>query len=65
MKLFTPIEIAKMFGVSAGTIRGYESKGVVPKRLPSGYRKYTIENIREFIKLFGYEPTNYDKIINE
>ncbi len=42
LKLYTPRQVADMFGVCTNTIRNFEkTNGIIPLRLPSGYRKYT------------------------
>jgi len=65
MKLFKPSEIAIFFGVNANTIRRYEKQGIVPLRLPSGYRKYTIQNIKDLVNLMGYESNEVKKILKD
>ena len=43
---------AHVLGVSSQTLRNYEKKGIlVPNRLPSGYRIYNINHIKEAINL--------------
>ena len=58
MKTYTPKQVAEMFGVNAMTIRRYEKFGIIPMRLPSGYRKYTDEDIEKIKKLFNNETKN-------
>jgi DNA-binding transcriptional MerR regulator len=56
MKLYTPKQVAEMFGVNPQTIRRYEHVyGVTPLRLPSGFRKYTEEHVEQLKKIFKYE----------
>lgn len=47
-------ELARRFGINPKTIRYYEEVGLLPRaaRLPSGYRKYTEEDVErlEFIR---------------
>ncbi|MCK9574836.1 MAG: MerR family DNA-binding transcriptional regulator [Candidatus Pacearchaeota archaeon] len=65
MTLYTPAQVAKLFGVSTNTIRNYESQGIIPKRLPSGYRKYTIQNIKELVDLLGIDSDEIKKILTD
>jgi DNA-binding transcriptional MerR regulator len=55
MKSYTPKEVADMFGVSTMTIRRYEKYGITPKRLPSGFRRYSEDDVKEFKKIFDNE----------
>lgn len=56
LKLYTPRQIADMFGVSTNTIRNLEkTHNIIPLRLPSGYRKYTEDNVKAIKKLFNFE----------
>jgi len=64
IEFYTPAQVAKMFGVNANTIRRYEKHGIIPVRLPSGFRKYTIQNIRDLVKLIGYESDDVKKLLS-
>jgi len=56
LKTYTPRQVADMFGVCTNTIRNFEkTHGIIPLRLPSGYRKYTEKNIEDLKKIFNYE----------
>lgn len=55
IKLYTPKQIADIFGVCSNTIRRYEKKfNIVPILLPSGFRRYTEDHLNKFKKIFGY-----------
>ncbi|MGH2968673.1 MAG: cupin domain-containing protein [Solirubrobacteraceae bacterium] len=56
-------QVARILGVSAGVVRGWESEGLIaPIRTPSGYRIYTardldrLHSIRDLILVEGLNP---------
>ena len=53
MAYLTIGKVAKKMGVGVETIRYYERSGILskPDRLPSGYRVYTEENIKQLLFL--------------
>lgn len=45
-KLYSIADAARLIGVSAMTLRRWDSKGLIPvARLPSGYRRFSQEQI--------------------
>lgn len=55
-KLLTISQAADMLGVSVGTLRSWADKGLIKMiRLPSGYRRFTVEEIDETRRQMGYE----------
>ncbi|MBM7633192.1 MerR family DNA-binding transcriptional regulator [Geomicrobium sediminis] len=66
MKVYKPIEIARIVGVSTSALRHYESWGIVPKpeRFENGYRKYTdvhlayFRCLRAMFPAFGHALTS-------
>lgn len=47
---------AELLGVSVGTLRAWADKGLIRAiRLPSGYRRFTREEIEETRRQMGYE----------
>lgn len=55
-KLLTISQAAELLGVSAGTLRSWADKGLVKMiRLPSGYRRFTVEEIDEKRREMGYD----------
>lgn len=55
-KLLSIGKAAELLGVSVGTLRAWADKGLVHAiRLPSGYRRFTREEIDEMRRQMGYE----------
>ena len=55
-KLLSIGKAAELLGVSVGTLRAWADKGLVHAiRLPSGYRRFTREEIEETRRQMGYE----------
>jgi excisionase family DNA binding protein len=55
-KLLSIGEAAQLLGVSVGTLRAWADKGFVRTiRLPSGYRRFTQEEIDEKRRQMGYD----------
>jgi excisionase family DNA binding protein len=55
-KLLPIGKAAELLGVSVGTLRAWADKGLVHTiRLPSGYRRFTKEEIDEMRRQMGYE----------
>lgn len=55
-KLLSIGKAAELLGVSVGTLRAWADKGLVHAiRLPSGYRRFTREEIEERRRQMGYE----------
>jgi excisionase family DNA binding protein len=55
-KLLSIGKAAELLGVSVGTLRAWADKGLVQAiRLPSGYRRFTREQIEEMRRQMGYE----------
>ena len=55
-KLLSIGKAAELLGVSVGTLRAWADKGLVHViRLPSGYRRFTREEIGEMRRQMGYE----------
>lgn len=56
-KLLSIGEAADELGVSQQTLRGWEKKGLIkPIKLPSGYRRYTEEEIDRMKREMGLLP---------
>lgn len=54
VKLLSINEAANQLGVSDQTLRAWERKGLIkPIRLPSGYRRYTQEEINRLKRSMG------------
>ncbi len=50
IKLLTVLEAAKYISVSADSLRRWDAKGLLtPIRTPGGQRRYTIEQLNEFV----------------
>lgn len=63
MKIYKPIELAKMFKLHSNTIRFYESIGYISKskRKPNGYREFTDKHVLQLTicrYILGYRYTN-------
>ncbi len=47
---------AELIGVHANTLRSWADKGLVPHvKLPSGYRRFTLEQVEEIRRDMGLE----------
>ena len=55
-KLLTITRAAALIGVHPNTLRSWADKGLVPHvRLPSGYRRFTVEQVEQIREGMGLE----------
>ncbi|PTQ53527.1 MAG: hypothetical protein HSCHL_2022 [Hydrogenibacillus schlegelii] len=64
MELLSLREAAKKLGVHPNRLREWEKKGLIrPIRLPSGHRRYPVEEIDRILKAGGMNETEADAVV--